>query len=101
MPSLSLAGSIGREYFRNPGTIAGFSLNASPFRDGALQLTFSYSETYDTTSDLRTRNWGPSVRWRFARRAYLDLAYTDTYSRTATATTTSQVLFARINISLG
>jgi len=99
--AVAVAGSIGRELYRRSGTIAALTVNASPFRDGAVLLTLSYAETLDTITDTRSRNWGPNLRWRIARRGYLDLSYTDAHTRTAAATTDSKVLFARLSLSLG
>jgi hypothetical protein len=101
VPALGISGSLGRELYRQAGTLASLSVNASPFRDGALQLSFAYSESLDTTTDTRSRRWGPSLRWRVARRGYLDLAYTDARTRATAVTTDSQVLFAKLLLNLG
>jgi len=101
MPALAIAASVGRELYQHIGNLFTVNAQASPFREGALQLSFTYAETLDTIADSRTRTFGPTLRWRFATRGHLEMAYTNNRTRTAITTTDSQVLYARLTINLG
>jgi hypothetical protein len=77
--SLYLFGSIQRvEETGRPGITAGiFTGSWSAQRTGgALELRFGYSENFETETRTRTRNYGPSARWKINARTFLDVAYT-------------------------
>lgn len=47
----------------------------SPFRDGALQLSFSYNEAYNSSANQKDRTIVPSMRWNIRGGSYLDMSY--------------------------
>ncbi|ANA41599.1 hypothetical protein [Geobacter anodireducens] len=47
----------------------------SPFRDGALQLSFSYNEAYNSSANQKDRTIVPSLRWNIRGGSYLDVSY--------------------------
>jgi hypothetical protein len=59
-----------------PTTTYNVSATITPFPGGDLVLRFAYLDAYDTASDTRTRQLGPSARWNISRSAFLDLSYT-------------------------
>jgi hypothetical protein len=52
-----------------------YSLNWSPFRDGALQFFFTYDEALRPEDDQEETIIGPSLKWSLGRHMFLDLAY--------------------------
>ncbi len=71
--------AAGISYFTGgptPTTTYNVSATVTPFPGGDLVLRFAYLESYDTASDTRTRQLGPSARWNFSRSAFLDFSYT-------------------------
>ena len=70
-------------------TLASFSVGASPFRDGDLQVAINYSETLQ--DGLRTRILSPGLRWNLGTPVAL---LTVTYARSSTD---SEVLHSTVN----
>lgn len=100
-PALSLAGSISRSLEgARPATLASFSVNASPLRGGLLVLRFGYTETLDTSADLRSRQWGPGLRLTFRPGSHLDVTYSAQTTRTGALETDSRTFFANLVITL-
>jgi hypothetical protein len=52
-----------------------YSLNWSPFPDGALQFNFLYDESLRSEDNSRNRLIIPSVRWNITKKSYIDLAF--------------------------
>jgi hypothetical protein len=77
--------------------ILNYSLNWSPFPDGALHLTFYYNETI-RSDDSKERSIVPNLRWYFTRRSYLNLSYQNLKSETPALTTTSNVYSGTVRI---
>jgi len=99
--TIGITATVGHEIYRNSGTLGTLGISASPFRDGALQLVFAWTETLDTVTDVRTRQWGPSLRWRLSRRGFLNVAYSNTHLRSPAWNTDSQAAFANLILNLG
>lgn len=78
--------------------ILNYSLNWSPFPDGALHLTFYYNETV-RSDDTKERSTVPSLRWYFTPRSYLNLSYENLKTETPALTTLSNVYSGTIRIS--
>jgi hypothetical protein len=75
LSAVYLAGQMTRTWIGRPTTLLNFSAGCSPLRDGELQLAFSYGESYETTTQRRTRTFGPSLRWNIRPGVYIDAAY--------------------------
>ena len=52
-----------------------YSINWSPFPDGALQFFISYNENYRTEDHLVERIFQPTIRYNLSKRSYIDLSY--------------------------
>jgi hypothetical protein len=75
-----------------------YSVNWSPFRDGALQFNFFYNESIQSEDHSKTRTIVPSVRWYFTRASYLELVYQSTRSSSDTARTEGQIISANVRL---
>jgi hypothetical protein len=76
--SLYLYGSLQRiDETGKPGTTNGyFSGSWSAQRTGgALELRFIYSDNIETDNRTRTRNYGPSARWKINASSMLEVTY--------------------------
>jgi hypothetical protein len=71
-PALFFAGSILRTWIEHPSTLVSFSAGFSPLRDGQLQLSLNYGETYESATQRRSRTYGTSIRWNFRPGYYLE-----------------------------
>jgi hypothetical protein len=56
------------------------------FRDGALQLNITYSETISPTTNEKFRSFSPSLRWNIRPGSYLDISYLSSHSESVTVT---------------
>jgi hypothetical protein len=56
-------------------TLKNYTLNFSPFPDGALQINVFYSERLNTEDDGKSRSLNPSLRWNITNRAILEFSY--------------------------
>jgi hypothetical protein len=72
----------------------------APFPGGDLFLGFTYNETLDTRSDLRVRNWGPSVRWKIRKATYFDATYAVLDSTSPAQDVHTKVFSARLALAL-
>jgi len=75
-----------------------YSINWSPFPDGALQFNISYNENLRSEDRLRERIFIPSVRYKLSNRSYLDLAYQMIRSDSQIQKTESQVVSSSLKI---
>ena len=100
-PALSLSGAVARSLEgERPTTLATFSVNASPLQGGQLVLRFGYTETLDTGSDSRTRQWGPGLRFTIRPGSHLDVGYSAQTTRTGALETDSRQFFANLVVTL-
>ena len=60
---------------QNTDTTQNYTLNWSPFPDGALQFNFAYNENLRSEDNEKERIVTPSIRWNITRRSYLDVSY--------------------------
>ncbi|RII25763.1 MAG: hypothetical protein CXR31_12170 [Geobacter sp.] len=76
-PSLYLFASLGVQQGENQQTqyIQNYGGNWSPFPDGDLQFNVAYNENATTLNNQKDTNLTPSVSWRIAPRATLNLSY--------------------------
>jgi hypothetical protein len=56
-------------------TLQNYSINWSPFPDGALQFNIAYNENYRSEDHLKERILVPSIRYYLSRRSYIQLQY--------------------------
>ena len=54
--------------------IRNYSMSWSPFRDGSLQVLFSYDDAYQSNTESQSRIFSPRVRWNITERWYAELA---------------------------
>jgi hypothetical protein len=52
-----------------------YTINWSPFPDGALQFIITYNENLRSEDSLKERVFIPSVRYKLGSRSYLELTY--------------------------
>ncbi len=52
-----------------------YTINWSPFPDGALQFNFAYNENYRTEDHLVERIFQPTIRYNLSKRSYIDVSY--------------------------
>lgn len=101
--SLALSGGVSvlwTQQQAEPVALANFSGAFSPFQGGDLQARFVYQETLSTGGELRTRSWGPALRWNIRPGWYLDAGYNHADSLSPAVRTTSFSLFANLVLSL-
>jgi hypothetical protein len=84
----------------SPYTLANFGAGFSPFPGGDLILSFNYSQTYDTLSNVRARNLGPYLRWDVSRAAYLELSYNLLETSSPVQDSTTRALSAKFTLTL-
>ncbi len=100
-PALYLAAGASHYVTGGAGTtLANVGLNLSPFPRGDLQARFSYSDSLDTSSSLRQRIWGPSLRWNIRRGWFADASYTVNLTRTPALETTTKTFFVSLVLAL-
>jgi hypothetical protein len=75
IPALYLSGGVHHTVTLGRGfTLWNTAVAASPFPEGALRATFSYSETLDSNGFM-TRIVSPALRWNVTRTAVLSATY--------------------------
>ncbi|MFH1019577.1 MAG: hypothetical protein V1782_03030 [Pseudomonadota bacterium] len=77
-------------------TLQNYGISWSPFRDGALQLGFSYTESVRPEDEALDRVLSPSLTWKIRQSTYLDLSYAMIETRSATQETESLNFSARL-----
>ncbi len=77
VPALALSGSVARQFggSTRPTTLASFTGGFSPFPGGDLQLRYTYSESYESAAQRRTRAHGPGARWNIRSGWNLEAGY--------------------------
>ena len=97
VPALYASGGLARLITNGIGVTTGnVSAGVSPFPGAALQLRFQYAETFDTSTNLRTRAYGPTARWTILTSLYADVSYSIAESRSSAERSKSNVFFARL-----
>jgi hypothetical protein len=56
-------------------TTQNYTINWSPFPDGALQFIIAYNENFRSEESLKERIFTPSVRYKLSSRSYVELTY--------------------------
>ena len=79
-------------------TTQNYSVNWSPFPDGALQFNISYNENLRSEDRSKERFFTPNVRYKITRRSYLDLTYQMIRSESNVQKTESQVVSTSLKI---
>jgi hypothetical protein len=79
-------------------TIQNYSVNWSPFPDGALQFYISYNENLRSEDRLKERIFTPSVRYKLGSRSYIDLSYQMIRSDSKIEKTESQAVSSSLKI---
>ena len=96
-PTISLFGKISvRDREDRRSTVQNYTLNWSPFPDGALQFTFLYNETLRPEIDGRDVNFGPAINWTISRHLFLESQYSISTSDTQTQEVETSTLRAEI-----
>jgi hypothetical protein len=100
-PALYLAGTYSRAWTQGgPANLATFTGTFSPFPGGDLIMRFGYTETLDTSAQLRQRQWGPGARWNIRRGWYLDVSYSVNSSYSPSIDIDTRAFLANLVISL-
>lgn len=102
LPVLALSGTISRFLSKTqaPQTVWSFSLSFSPLPGGNLQVRYAYQETYDSATEARSRQHGPSLRWNIRPGWYLDSSYSWQRISSPVEETRSQSVNANLIITL-
>jgi hypothetical protein len=79
-------------------TTQNYSVNWSPFPDGALQFNISYNENLRSEDRQKERIFTPSVRYKLSGRSYVDLTYQMIKSESKIQKTESQVVSSSLKI---
>jgi hypothetical protein len=85
---------------QGPQTLVNFGAGFSPFAGGQLQIRFSYDETLDTQAQMRSRRFGPGLRWNIRPGAHLDASYTWFDSLQPFLITQNRSFFASLFVSI-
>ncbi len=76
-PAVSLFGKVTlRDRDDETTTVQNYSVNWSPFPDGAIQFSLTYAEILRPEEDRRDRNYGPFLAWTISRHLQLETLYT-------------------------
>jgi hypothetical protein len=97
-PALYFAGSMTRTWIATPTTLLSFSAGWSPLRDGEVQLSFNYGESYEDLARRRSRSYGPSLRWNIRPGVYLEAAYGESRTYSPVVNTVSRSFFTSIYV---
>jgi hypothetical protein len=79
-------------------TTQNYSVNWSPFLDGALQFNISYNENIRSEDRLKESIFTPNVRVKLSSRSYLDLTYQMIRSKSKIQETESEVVSSSLKI---
>jgi hypothetical protein len=75
--SLSLFGKISiRDREDRTTSVQNYSINWSPFPDGAMQFTLFFSEVLRPNEDRKDRSFGPAFNWTISRHLLFESQYT-------------------------
>ena len=97
--TLSLFGKITvRDREDTNTTLQNYSVNWSPFPDGALQVSFNYAETLRDPDNQRDRSAGPYLKWTVSRHIILESAYTLSQSESDTQKADTRSILAKMNL---
>lgn len=101
-PALSLSGGASRFLSKNlpPQTLWNFGGTFSPLPGGALSLRYFYQESYDSSSQARARQHGPSLRWNIRSGWYFDSSYSFRDTRSPVEETSGRGFSANLIITL-
>jgi hypothetical protein len=79
-------------------TLRDYSINWSPFPDGAAQFNFIFSESLTPETGEKTRVIGPNIKWSIGRYASLDIFYNINQTETSTMITDTRSLIANLRL---
>jgi hypothetical protein len=101
-PALSVVGSVTRLLVtdQTPQTVLAAQLGFSPFQGGALVLSAGHSESYQSDTQLKSRQTFASVTWKIRPGTLLDSSYSLSDTRSPVQKATAQAVLARLTISL-
>jgi len=92
-PTISLFGKLSvRDRQDRRNTVQNYSVNWSPFPDGALQFSFAYTETLRPETDSEERSYGPAIDWTISRHLFWEAQYTISQGETDTTETDTNSL---------
>lgn len=99
-PALYIAGGVQRTITDQRGyTLENLAVGVSPFPGGALQFSFSYNETVDSTGQ-RTRLITPALRWNIHRSAVAIASYSFIDTESTSQSTRSRTFDINLRIPL-
>ena len=96
-----LFSSIGvvSEKDKQTSTVQNYAGTWSPFPGGSLQFNFSYTKNLRSDDDGTDTVITPSIRWKFIRRAFLDVSYLMLRSESLSQTIESKSFNANLKMS--
>lgn len=101
LPALYLSAGVSRAFGSiRPTTLYNFSATYSPFREGALLLSFAHSQNFETSTETRNRVSTASARWNFAPVAYVEASYAFLDTENLQTATEAQSIAARLAVTL-
>jgi hypothetical protein len=83
-----------------PQTLWNFGGTFSPLPGGALSLRYFYQESYDSSSQARARQHGPSLRWNIRSGWYFESSYSFQDTRSPVQETSGRGFSANLIITL-
>jgi len=100
-PALLASGGVARLWTSGVGqNLYNLAVTLAPFPGGDLYLGFLYSETIDERTQVRTRNWGPALRWKIHGASTFDAAYTVLDGRAPAQDVHTEAFTARLSVAL-
>ncbi len=100
-PALLASGGVSRLWISGVGqNLYNLAVTVAPFPGGDLFLGFLYTEMIDERTQVRTRNWGPALRWKIHGATTLDAAYTVLDGRAPAQDVHTEAFTARLSVAL-
>jgi hypothetical protein len=101
LPAVYLSAGVARAFgTMRPTTLYNFNATYSPFREGALLLSFAHSQNFETSTETRNRVSSASARWNFAPVAFLEASYAFMDTENLQTATEAQSIAARLAVTL-
>lgn len=84
---------------QNRRTFQSYTMSWSPFRDGSLQLFFTWNETLTNVEDQKTRSIGPGLNWTISKHFFFEMFYNIVEQDSNTQKVDTDTLVANLRIN--